>query len=335
LQDIPGYGKFKKQGLQNIEELELCFGSITNIGVDHWSPHMANPSHNHLLPYCTMPCVWMLKLMFGFYLIIWYHCCSYRCLKVTLTVLVTGSILFEIIHKGAKLAEIYTDLYLVKNPRRTSIQIGMGWLEETMRTPGECHKMLRMNNEIFLDLHDVLVERYGLQPSKHMNTYEMLGIFLFICAGCESNRKRQNRFKHSGETISRKFHEVLDCVIAITIDYLRPTDCNFRTMHKRIWNDRKAYPHFKDCIGAIDGTHVRVSHSPEEQVRYIGKTCIATQNVLAICDFDMHFTYVAAGQPGSYHDTSVLYHAIEVDERLPSSTTRYKFCQFITLIRQV
>jgi hypothetical protein len=56
--------------------------------------------------------------------------------------------------------------------------------------------MLRINNEIFLDLHDVLVERYGLQPSKHMNTYEMLGIFLFICAGCELNRKGQNRFKH-------------------------------------------------------------------------------------------------------------------------------------------
>jgi len=77
---------------------------------------------------------------------------------------------FEIITKGAKLAEIYTDLYLIKAPPRTSIQTGMGWLAETMNTPGECHKMLRMNKEIFLDLHDVLVERYGLQPSKHMNT---------------------------------------------------------------------------------------------------------------------------------------------------------------------
>jgi hypothetical protein len=49
-------------------------------------------------------------------------------------------------------------------------------------------------------------------------------------------------------------------------------------------------------------------------VRYIGKTCIPTQNVLAICDFDIRFTYVAAGQLGAYHDTSVLYHALEVDE---------------------
>jgi hypothetical protein len=59
-----------------------------------------------------------------------------------------------------------------------------------------------------------------------------------------------------------------------------------------------------------------VSLSPEEQPRFIGKTGIPTQNVLAICDFDMKFTYVAAGQPGAYHDTNVLYHAMEVDAQI-------------------
>jgi hypothetical protein len=81
---------------------------------------------------------------------------------VRLIVLVMGNNFFEIITKGAKVAEIYTDLYLCKAPTRTSIQSGIEWLQETMRTPGKCHKLLQMNNEIFLDLHDVLVERYGL-----------------------------------------------------------------------------------------------------------------------------------------------------------------------------
>src|ERR1041384_4392237 len=139
-----------------------------------------------------------------------------------------------------------------------------------------------MHKEIFLDLHDTLVERYGLKQSKHMSTYEMLAIFLFICAGCQSNRMGQNKFKHSGETISRKFHEVLDYLIAMAEHYLRPTNPNFPTVHKRIRNDNRAYPHFKDCISALDGTHIRVSLSPEEQVRYIGKTGIPTQNVLAV-----------------------------------------------------
>jgi hypothetical protein len=41
-QDIPGCEKFRKQGLQNEEELQVCFGSIISIGIDHWSPHMAS-----------------------------------------------------------------------------------------------------------------------------------------------------------------------------------------------------------------------------------------------------------------------------------------------------
>jgi hypothetical protein len=58
----------------------------------------------------------------------------------------------------------------------------------------------------------------------------------------------------------------------------------------------------KDCIGAFDGTHVRVSLPPSDQVRYIGKTGIPTQNILTVCDFDMRFTYVSVEQSGSIHD---------------------------------
>ena len=70
----------------------------------------------------------------------------------------------------------------------------------------------------------------------------------------------------------------------------------------------------KDCIGAIDGTHIRASIPEAGQVRYIGRTGAITQNVMAICDFDMHFTYASIGQPGSMHDTTVLYTAMHMDK---------------------
>jgi hypothetical protein len=38
-----------------------------------------------------------------------------------------------------------------------------------------------------MDLHDILVQRYGLQASLHVSTYESVAIFLFICGGNESN----------------------------------------------------------------------------------------------------------------------------------------------------
>jgi hypothetical protein len=67
--------------------------------------------------------------------------------------------------------------------------------------------------------------------------------------------------------------------MAMARDFIRPKNPNFPTTHKRIRDNRRAYPHFKYCIGALDGTHIRVSLSPEYQVRYIGKTGVATQNV--------------------------------------------------------
>ncbi|XP_037462010.1 uncharacterized protein LOC119333088 [Triticum dicoccoides] len=69
----------------------------------------------------------------------------------------------------------------------------------------------------------------------------------------------------------------------------------------------------------VVSSHAYVSHirasipDGPPKVRYIGRTGMTTQNVMAICDFDMHFTYASIGQPGSMHDTNVLYHAIEKD----------------------
>ncbi|KAM3318532.1 hypothetical protein ACQJBY_035974 [Aegilops geniculata] len=219
------------------------------------------------------------------------------------------------IYAGAStLAGKYCDNYLIKADPRTSILSGFGWLQETVSTPGETYTMLKMNARLFFQLHDLLVKRYEFKSTCFVSSYEALAIFLWTLGGCESNRRTQNRFKHSGDTVHRKFHEVLLCVIKMAADYLKPKDPNFSSVHPRIRKDRRAYPHLKDCIGALDGTHVRASIPAGDQVRYIGRSGSTTQNVLAICDFDMHFMYTSVGQPGSMHDTSVLYHAIEADK---------------------
>ncbi|TVU14811.1 hypothetical protein EJB05_38304 [Eragrostis curvula] len=41
---------------------------------------------------------------------------------------------------GAEIAQIYCDQYLCKAPPRISLQTGMGWLNETLKNPKECHK---------------------------------------------------------------------------------------------------------------------------------------------------------------------------------------------------
>jgi len=43
-----------------------------------------------------------------------------------------------------------------------------------------------------------------------------------------------------------------------------------------------------------------------DQPKYISRHGYASQNVMAVCDFDMRFIFVVTGWPGSVHDTRVL-----------------------------
>jgi len=73
----------------------------------------------------------------------------------------------------------------------------------------------------------------------------------------------------------------------------------------RIYLDDKYKTFFSDCLGALDGTHIDMHVTPQDQPRYRNRKGHLTQNVLAVCNFDMEFTYVLAGWEGSAHDTAV------------------------------
>ena len=66
------------------------------------------------------------------------------------------------------------------------------------------------------------------------------------------------------------------------------------------------YPYFKDCIGAIDGTHVTSGVPRSQSAAYRGRKHYTSQNVLAVVDFDLKFTYVLAGWERSAHDANIL-----------------------------
>jgi hypothetical protein len=74
----------------------------------------------------------------------------------------------------------YFMTYHDKHARRTPFQSGHGWTKEKLSSPGESYKQFRMNTHLFYMLHDLLVDKYGLQSSIHMNSMESLAIF-FLC----------------------------------------------------------------------------------------------------------------------------------------------------------
>ena len=52
------------------------------------------------------------------------------------------------------------------------------------------------------------------------------------------------------------------------------------------------------------------------QATFRGRKNYPTQNVLAVVDFDLKFTYVLAGWEGSAHDATILADALERDDGL-------------------
>ena len=66
----------------------------------------------------------------------------------------------------------------------------------------------------------------------------------------------------------------------------------------------------QDCIGAIDGVHVHATISPSDQVPYIGRKGIPTQNIMAVCNFDMQFTFACAGWEDAAHDARIFQSVI-------------------------
>ncbi|KAG5251922.1 protein ALP [Salix suchowensis] len=205
----------------------------------------------------------------------------------------------------------YYFAYIHKEPCMVSYNTGMRWLNDILRGHWKrCVNMFRMDRDTLLSLCYELETRYGLNPSRRMCVLEKVGMFLFTLAVGASNRHVQERFQRSGETVSRCMKEVLKALCLFAIDIIKPTDPDFTNTPIQIAMNRRFMPHFKNCIGAIDGTHVRATISPELQIPFFGRKGVPTQNIMAACSFDMQFTFVWAGWEGSAHDTRIFLEAI-------------------------
>ncbi|GKB19616.1 putative reverse transcriptase domain-containing protein [Tanacetum coccineum] len=100
---------------------------------------------------------------------------------------------------------------------------------------------------------------------------------------------------------------------------------------------QKKYPHLftnsapaaEGAVGAFDGTLIHASVPSHKQNVYRARgrgDCY--QNVLAICDFNMIFTYIVAGWEGTAHDARILNEALDdpIYEFLIPPSDKYYLC---------
>jgi len=94
--------------------------------------------------------------------------------------------------------------------------------------------MFRIDATTFQSFCFHLETQYGLKPSRRISVIEKVGMFLYTLALGASNREVQERFQHSGETVSRYFNVVLKVMCLLSIDIIKPVDPDFSTIPQEI-----------------------------------------------------------------------------------------------------
>ena len=172
----------------------------------------------------------------------------------------------------------------------------------------QCVELLRMSKTPFFQLCNLFRTRQLLRDSIHSSIEEQVAMFLHVVGHNQRFRVIKLTFRRSIETVSRYFKEVLNAIIELRDELITPPSTS---VHPKILGSRRWYPYFKDCIGAIDGTHVLARVPRDMQAAFMGRKHTTTQNILAAVDFDLRFTYVLAGWEGSAHDALILTDALE------------------------
>lgn len=191
-----------------------------------------------------------------------------------------------------------------KIPQHTSQLTGETWVQELLQGhSARIRNNLGVSQRGFIYILEILESKGGLAQTRHMSTEEQLAIFLYAVTTDLSIRKLAERFQRSTETIDRVYHKVMDCFLSKTVYqlYVHPAT----ELSVRVATNPKFMPFFKDCIGAIDGTHIAVCPPATERAAFRDRNGKITQNVLAAVDFDMRFTDIMAGWEGSTADSTL------------------------------
>ncbi|KAJ6349635.1 hypothetical protein OIU77_007088 [Salix suchowensis] len=108
---------------------------------------------------------------------------------------------------------------ITRQPRHSSLPYGSSFMSEVLDGPDDgCQEMFRMDKHVFHNLCGILRQRGMLRGYlQGVMIEEQLAIFLNIIGHNEHNRVIQERFQHSGETISRHFNNVLKAIKSLSL----------------------------------------------------------------------------------------------------------------------
>ncbi|KAF7841636.1 protein ALP1-like [Senna tora] len=180
-----------------------------------------------------------------------------------------------------------------------------------------CYNVLRMYRATFDRLCSMLDEIGGLKSTKHMLVDEQVAMCLNVLAHHAKNRVIQWNFGRSGSTISKYFNAVLKAIIQLhRVLYKTPNPVPEDSTDPR-------WKLFKNCLGALDGIHIKIRVHKNDQTRFRNRKGDVTVNILGVCSQDEQFIYVLSGWEGSAADGRVLKSALNRPRGFKVPADRY------------
>ncbi|KAB5511864.1 hypothetical protein DKX38_028892 [Salix brachista] len=138
---------------------------------------------------------------------------------------------------------------ITRQPRQSSLPYGSSFMSEVLNGPDDgCQEMFRMDKHVFHNLCGILRQRGMLRDTAGVMIEEQLAIFLNIIGHNERNRVIQERFQHSGETISRHFNNVLKAIKSLSREFLQPPPI---ATPPEIVSSNRFYPYFKASFDVL------------------------------------------------------------------------------------
>jgi hypothetical protein len=172
-----------------------------------------------------------------------------------------------------------------------------------------------MEPHIFRELATYL-RRRKIVVDTRITVEEKLVFFLYMLSRNASYHDLQVYFGHSNDTFHHHINHFFKKVIPVlSRRFIQPPDPN--QVHQKIQDNPRFYPFFKNCLGAVDGTHIPISISPDKHSPFLNRKETLSINVMVACDFDLSITFVSSGWEGSATDSRVLRSAMSKGFQVP------------------
>ena len=129
---------------------------------------------------------------------------------------------------------IHDSQHYNKTMRIRGRESGHEFVVRNVSDPTYCHIMFRMKPKLFHQLHDLLVASYGLESSTKSSSIEALGMFLWMVGTPQPVRQAMTIFGRSLDTVNRNFNKVLESVVMLSAENIKPLDPAFNNIHPRL-----------------------------------------------------------------------------------------------------